>query len=77
MSVTLTITGPGPLWSSSRPGLHRPAYKPKPGAYRAFATAVARRYGSQVDRYILWNEPNISHVAGADVDLLGGRCRRN
>jgi hypothetical protein len=59
MTVTLTITGPGPLWSSSRPGLHQPAYKPRPGAYRAFATAVAQRYGAQVDRYILWNEPNI------------------
>jgi hypothetical protein len=59
MTVTLTITGPGPLWSSAKPKLRRPAYKPKPGAYKAFATAVAKRYGSQVDRYILWNEPNI------------------
>jgi len=59
MTVTLTITGPGPLWSSSQPKKRKPAYKPRPGAYRAFATAVARRYGAQVDRYILWNEPNI------------------
>jgi hypothetical protein len=60
MSVTLTITGPGPLWSSAAPGRRRPAYKPRPTAYAAFAEAVARRYAASVDRYILWNEPNIS-----------------
>lgn len=74
MNVTLTITGPGPLWSSSRPGLHRPAYKPKPGAYRAFATAVARRYGAQVNRYILWNEPNIYTWLAPTSTCKRGRC---
>jgi hypothetical protein len=61
MSVTLTVTGPGPLWTSASPGRRRPAYKPRPAAYAAFAEAVARRYAATVDRYILWNEPNI-HV---------------
>ncbi len=61
MSVTLTVTGPGPLWSSTAPGRRRPAYKPRPAAFAAFAEAVARRYAASVDRYILWNEPNI-HV---------------
>jgi hypothetical protein len=74
MTVTLTITGPGPRWSSSRPKLHRPAYKPKPGAYRAFATAVARRYGSQVDRYILWNEPNIYTWLSPQATCSHHRC---
>lgn len=60
MTVTLTVTGPGPLWSSSAPKRRKASYRPRPGAYRAFATAVARRYAAQVDRYILWNEPNIS-----------------
>src|SRR5918998_3681647 len=39
MSATLTITGPGPLWSSSAPRRGRPAYKPRPAAYAAFAEA--------------------------------------
>ena len=60
MSVTLTITGPGPLWSSAAPRRRKPAYRPRPAAYAAFAEAVARRYAASVDRYILWNEPNIS-----------------
>jgi hypothetical protein len=74
MSVTLTITGPGPLWTSSRPKRRKPAYRPRPGAYRAFATAVARRYGSIVDRYILWNEPNISSWLAPQATCSHGRC---
>jgi hypothetical protein len=74
MTVTLTITGPGPLWTSSQPSRHKPAYKPKPGAYRAFATAVARRYGSTVDRYILWNEPNISSWLAPQATCSHGHC---
>jgi hypothetical protein len=60
MAVTLTITGPGPRWTSSKPKRHQASYKPRTSMYRSFATAVAKRYGSRVDRYILWNEPNIS-----------------
>ena len=60
MSVTLTVTGPGPAWTSAAPGRRQGQWKPKPSAFGDFAEAVARRYGSRVDRYILWNEPNIS-----------------
>jgi hypothetical protein len=60
MNVTLNVTGPGPVWSSSKPGRRRGAYRPRPSAFAAFAEAVARRYGASVDRYIVWNEPNIS-----------------
>jgi hypothetical protein len=74
MSVTLTITGPGPLWTSSNPKRHQRAYKPRAGAYRAFATAVARRYGAQVDRYILWNEPNIPSWLAPTSTCRHGRC---
>ncbi len=59
MRVMLTITGPGPLWSSRVPSLENPRYKPDPARYADFSTAVARRYGREVDRYILWNEPNL------------------
>jgi hypothetical protein len=58
MRVMLTITGPGPLWASSDPKRHNPRWKPSPTAYGAFARAVATRYKAQVDRYLLWNEPN-------------------
>ena len=71
MSVTLTITGPGPLWTSAAPRRRRPAYRPRPAAYAAFAEAVARRYAASVDRYVLWNEPNISAWLAPQA-----RCRR-
>jgi hypothetical protein len=58
MRVMLTITGPGPLWASTEPKRHNPRWKPSPKAYAAFARAVATRYKDQVDRYLLWNEPN-------------------
>ena len=59
LRVALTLTGPGPLWASRRPSLGDPRYKPDPRAYRAFAAAVARRYRGLIERYLLWNEPNL------------------
>jgi hypothetical protein len=59
MKPFLTITGPGPLWSSKRAERGDPRYDPDPKRYAAFARAVAERYGDRVDRYVLWNEPNL------------------
>ena len=58
MRVMLTITGPGPLWASTDPGKRNPRWIPSAGAYADFARAVATRYRDQVDRYLIWNEPN-------------------
>src|SRR5215207_2886779 len=60
MTVTLNVTGPGPLWSSSKPSKRMRQYKPKPSSYAAFVEAAAKRFGSRVDRYVLWNEPNLN-----------------
>ncbi|MDT7582201.1 MAG: hypothetical protein QOK35_3466 [Pseudonocardiales bacterium] len=59
MKVMLTVSGPGPLWTSRSPGRHNPRYRPDPAKYADFAHAVALRYGGDVDRYVLWNEPNL------------------
>jgi hypothetical protein len=59
MRVMLTVTGPGPLWTSSRPGLGNPRWEPSARHFADFARAVATRYGDRVDRYLLWNEPNL------------------
>ena len=58
MKVMLTITGPGPAWTSSQPKYKSGLYYPDPKKFAAFATAVAKRYGASVDRYMVWNEPN-------------------
>jgi hypothetical protein len=54
----LTITGPGPVWASSSPRKHNIYWKPKASEFGRFATAAAKRYGAQVDRYLIYNEPN-------------------
>lgn len=54
----LTITGPGPLWSSSDPERGSARYRPEPVMFAAFAKAVALRYRAKVGRYIVWYEPN-------------------
>ena len=54
--VLLTISGPIPKWATAakRDNLTRP----DPNAFGAFVTAVARKFGDQIDTYAIWNEPN-------------------
>jgi hypothetical protein len=74
MRVTLTVTGPGPAWTSANPGRRQGQWKPRASAYAAFAGAVAARYATRVDRYILWNEPNISAWLSPQARCRRGRC---
>jgi hypothetical protein len=74
MTVTLTVTGPGPPWTSKAPGRRQGAWKPRPAAFAAFAEAVAKRYAAKVDRYILWNEPNIYVWLSPQARCRKGRC---
>src|SRR4051794_27366715 len=74
LKVMLTVSGPGPLWSSESPGRRNAHYRPNPARYAQFATAVARRYGADVDRYILWNEPNLSTWLQPQAKCSHGRC---
>jgi hypothetical protein len=74
MQVTLTVTGPGPVWTSAAPKRRQRQWKPKPSAYADFAAAVAKHFGSRVDRYILWNEPNISVWLAPQARCSRGRC---
>jgi hypothetical protein len=60
MKVMLSVTGPGPLWTSRAPARRNPRYKPNPRLFAQFARAVATRYGDRVDRYLIWNEPNVA-----------------
>ena len=60
--VLMTITGPGPFFSSESPSRCRKlpcTYKPKTSEFERFAAAVAKRYRGQADYYAIWNEPNI------------------
>jgi len=74
MDVMLTVTGPGPRWSSRSPGRGQPVYRPDPRAYAGFAAAVATRFGTRVDRYVLWNEPNLAAWLAPQARCRRGRC---
>lgn len=74
MTVTLVVSGPGPLWASASPGRHQVRYKPRPDLFGRFARAVARRYGAAVDRYVIWNEPNIPLWLQPQFTCRGPRC---
>src|SRR4051812_42804921 len=58
LHVTLALWGPAPTWASEDPSRGDGRWKPSPAYFRAFATAVARHFAADVDRYLIWNEPN-------------------
>jgi hypothetical protein len=70
----LAVTGSGPVWSSSRPSLDNPRWRPSPRRFAQFATAVARRYGHAVTDYILWNEPDQPGWLQPQFSCRGTRC---
>ena len=55
-SVLMTISGPVPKWATQAKldNLTRPSAT----AFAAFAQAVGRKYGDQVNLWAIWNEPN-------------------
>jgi hypothetical protein len=56
IEVMLTPTGPVPKWATGnkKDNVTRPSTK----AFGQFVTALARRYGDQVQMWSIWNEPN-------------------
>jgi hypothetical protein len=56
IALHLNLTGPVPRWAtrSKRDNLTRP----NPKEFRAWATAVGRRYGDAIETWSIWNEPN-------------------
>jgi hypothetical protein len=74
MRPLLTITGPGPLWSSRRAERGDARWDPDPAAFADFAGAVAARYGDRVDRYVIWNEPNLGSWLRPQNACFGKVC---
>jgi hypothetical protein len=74
MTVTLSITGPGPLWATAQPSAGNRRLRPQPELYARFSRAVALRYGAVVDRYVLWNEPNLPLWLQPQFTCRGRSC---
>lgn len=60
MTPTLVVSGPGPVWGSSEPARRWRDKYPDPKKFGAFAKAVATHVADRVERYIVWNEPNVA-----------------
>src|SRR4051794_31642548 len=58
IKLQLTLTGPAPAWATKD---HRVgANQPNPRLYAGFVRTVAAHFAGRVDRYSIWNEPNLS-----------------
>ncbi len=55
-SLLLTVSGPVPRWATN--GARDTVTRPSPNEFRQFVQAVAAHYGSKVDTWSVWNEPN-------------------
>lgn len=62
LGILMTVTGPGPFFTSAAPRRCRElpcSFKPNPREFGAFAAAAVKRYSGKVNYYSIWNEPNI------------------
>jgi hypothetical protein len=56
--VLLTVTSPVPRWAEASPRPRSLLYKPNAAEFGRFMNAVGRHYGSEVQLFSIWNEPN-------------------
>ncbi len=56
--VLLTVSAPAPRWATSN---HKAPYVTRPDDqdFKEFMAAVGRHYGSEVQYFAIWNEPNL------------------
>jgi len=59
LRVYLTLTGSAPKWATAK---HDGLTRPSAVDFGKFATAVGRRYGSQISWWSIWNEPNLGKL---------------
>jgi len=86
LAITLQLDAPIPCWASEHRESTDPdacpqnvgdcAYRPSVARYREWLIALARKFGSRVNRWAPWNEPNLlSHLAPQDREWTPQRYR--
>jgi hypothetical protein len=55
-NLLLTVSGPVPRWATN--GARDTLTRPSPTEFQKFVAAVGRHYGTKVDTWSVWNEPN-------------------
>ncbi len=75
IKVLMTVTGPGPHFTSQAPSACREVpctFRPQPAEFGKFVAAVAKRYRGRVDYYSLYNEPNLKEWITPQQTRPGG-----
>jgi hypothetical protein len=65
-TVQLTASGPVPRWATN--GARDWTTRPSPNEFRMFMTALSKRFGAEVSRWSIWNEPNHPQFLGPQYD---------
>jgi hypothetical protein len=55
-NLLLTVSGPVPVWATN--GARDTLTRPSPTEFQKFVHAVGAHYGTKVDTWSIWNEPN-------------------
>ena len=58
VNLQLTLTGPAPAWATGNKKVG--PYKPNVTHFKAFVREAVRHFAPFVDRYSIWNEPNLA-----------------
>jgi hypothetical protein len=65
-TVQVTASGPVPQWATN--GARDNVTRPSPNEFRMFMTALSKRFGGEVARWSIWNEPNHPDFLGPQYD---------
>jgi hypothetical protein len=74
MRVMLTLNQSNPRWASTQPNVTQASWMPNPTRFAQFVTAVGKRYGQQVDRYLMLSEPNQLPFLAPQFTCRGRKC---
>ena len=74
MQVMLTLNQSNPRWASTQPSVTQASWMPNPTRFAQFVTAVGRRYGQQVNRYLMLSEPNQLPFLAPQFTCRGRKC---
>jgi hypothetical protein len=55
-NLLLTVSGPVPRWATN--GARDTLTRPSPAEFQKFVAAAGRHFGTKVDTWSVWNEPN-------------------
>lgn len=71
MRLLIDVTGPVPRWAAK--GAKDHLTDPNPTEYRAFMTAVGKRFGAEASDFSIWDEPNLAKFLAPQF-AKGGRA---